>query len=115
MVSNAMGAPLASVRRGRSKGGEGGPYAARATPGVTVLGDTVNVAARLQAMAEPGSVVMSEAMHRLVQGLVETTFAGEHQFKGKTEPQRVYRLGAIRLAASRLCRARARWANGGVI
>ena len=39
--------------------------------GVTVLGDTVNVAARLQALAEPGSTVMSEATHRLVEGLVE--------------------------------------------
>lgn len=72
-----------------------------ASAGVTVLGDTVNVAARLQATAEPGVVVMSEAMHRLVQGLVEASFAGEHQFKGKTEPQKVYRLDAIRQGASR--------------
>ena len=39
-----------------------------ADAGVTVLGDTVNFAARLQALAEPDSVFMSEATHRLVQG-----------------------------------------------
>ncbi len=72
-----------------------------ASAGVTVLGDTVNVAARLQATAEPEAVVMSEAMHRLVQGLVDTTFVGEHAIKGKTEPQKVYRLDAIRQGATR--------------
>ena len=69
--------------------------------GITVLGDTVNVAARLQAMAEPEATVMSEAMHRLVQGLVEASFAGDHQFKGKSEKQKVYRLDSIRRGATR--------------
>jgi class 3 adenylate cyclase len=69
--------------------------------GVTVLGDTVNVAARLQATAAPGAVVMSEAMLRLVQGLVDATSAGVHQFKGKAEPQQVFRLDAIRQGATR--------------
>jgi class 3 adenylate cyclase/tetratricopeptide (TPR) repeat protein len=68
---------------------------------VTVLGDTVNVASRLQALAEPDSAVMSEAMQRLVQGMVETRFAGEHQIKGKAEPQKLYRLDSIRPGAVR--------------
>ena len=68
---------------------------------VTVLGDTVNVAARLQAMAEPEAVVMSEALHALVEGLVEASFVGAHQFKGKSEPQKVYRLDSIRQGATR--------------
>ena len=68
---------------------------------VTVLGDTVNVAARLQALAEPDSVFMSEATNRLVQGMVEARFTGEYQVKGKSAPQRVYRLDAIRLGATR--------------
>src|SRR5450432_1808794 len=78
-----------------------GQVQAGAGAGVTVLGDTVNVAARLQAMAEPGAVVMSEAMHRQVQGMVEASFAGDHQFKGKAEPQKVYRLDSVRLGATR--------------
>jgi class 3 adenylate cyclase len=72
-----------------------------ADAGVTVLGDTVNVAARIQALAEPDSVYMSEATHRLVQGWVEANFAGEHQIKGKSEPQKVYRLEAIGQRTSR--------------
>jgi class 3 adenylate cyclase len=68
---------------------------------VTVLGDTVNVAARLQALAEPGSTVMSEATHRLVEGLVEAGFAGEHRIKGKSEAQRTYRLDGVRGRATR--------------
>ena len=54
-----------------------------ADAGVTVLGDTVNFAARLQALAEPDSMFMSEATHRLVQGMVEANFAGEHTDQGQ--------------------------------
>jgi class 3 adenylate cyclase len=63
---------------------------------VTVLGDTVNLASRLQSLAEPGSICMSEATHRLVQGMVDATFAGEHVIKGKSEPQKAYRLDTVR-------------------
>ena len=67
----------------------------------TVLGDTVNVAARLQPLAEPDSVVMSAATYRLVQGMVEATFSGEYEVKGKPERQRLYRLEALRQGAAR--------------
>jgi class 3 adenylate cyclase len=72
-----------------------------ADAGVTVLGDTVNLAARLQVLAEPDSVVMSEATYRLVQGMVDASFAGERAIKGKSEPQKVFRLDAIRHGATR--------------
>ena len=72
-----------------------------ADAGATVLGDTVNVAARFQALAEPGSVYLTESTYRLVRGMVEAGFAGEHQIKGKSEPQKVYRLQAIRHGAAR--------------
>ena len=68
---------------------------------MTALGDTVNLASRLQTLAEPGSVYLSEATHRLVQGLVATTFAGAHAIKGKAEAQKVYRLDSIRQGATR--------------
>jgi len=68
---------------------------------VTVLGDTVNFASRLQALAYSDSVFMSESTHRLVQGLVEASFAGEHTIKGKAEPQKVFRLDALRVGATR--------------
>ena len=85
---NTGAAVVGSVQGGTDAGG-------------TVLGDTVNVAARLQALAAPDSVCMSEATQRLVQGMVEASFAGEHQIKGKSEPQKVYRLDAIRHGATR--------------
>ena len=69
--------------------------------GTTALGDTINLAARLQALAQPASVVLSEAVQRQVEGMVESRFAGEHQIKGKSEPQRVYLLEALRKGAVR--------------
>ena len=59
---------------------------------VTALGDTVNLASRLQKLAEPGTVYLSESTRRLVEGQAETVFAGEFDIKGKSEPQKVYRL-----------------------
>jgi class 3 adenylate cyclase len=68
---------------------------------MTALGDTVNLASRLQTLAEPGTVFLSEATHHLVQGLAETSPAGTHAIKGKAEPQKVYRLDAMRQGATR--------------
>jgi predicted ATPase len=69
------------------------------------VGDTVNLASRLESMAEPGTIFMSEATSQLVEGYVESAFLGEREVKGKTAPQRVYRLegfkpGAVRFDAS---------------
>ena len=69
------------------------------------VGDTVNLAARLESMAEPGTILISEATGRLVEGYVESSFLGEREVKGKAEAQRVYRLerlkpGAVRFDAS---------------
>ena len=74
----------------------------------TALGDTVNLAARLQTLAEPGTAALSEATERLVRGLVETTFAGVHPIKGKAEPQKVWRLDSLRQGATRFDAARGR-------
>jgi class 3 adenylate cyclase len=68
---------------------------------VTALGDTINLASRIQALAQPGAVLLSEAARRLVDGMVESQFVGERQIKGKAEPQRVHLLQAIRQGAAR--------------
>jgi class 3 adenylate cyclase/tetratricopeptide (TPR) repeat protein len=67
---------------------------------VTALGDTVNLASRLQSFADPGGVLLSEATHRLVDGLVESASVGEREIKGKAERQRVYRLDRVREGAT---------------
>src|SRR6185437_3813436 len=68
---------------------------------MTALGDAVNLASRLQTLAEPGKVLLSEATYHQVQGLVDATFAGEHEIKGKAEKQKAYRLDAVRQGAVR--------------
>ena len=68
---------------------------------VTALGDTVNLAARLQAEAEPGGIAMSEATQRLVAGYVDSAFLGERTIKGKSEPQRVHGLAGLKSEVSR--------------
>jgi class 3 adenylate cyclase len=51
-----------------------------------VSGDTPNLAARVQALAAPGSVVISQATRRLVGGLFELTDLGPQRLKGFAEP-----------------------------
>ncbi len=65
------------------------------------VGDTVNLAARLEGLAEPGSVLLSEATRRLVESSTAATSLGERDIKGKAEPQRVYRLERIEAHATR--------------
>src|SRR5918911_221285 len=48
----------------------------------TAVGDTTNLAARLQQMAPPGSVLESEATHRAAGGFFETLDLGEMPVKG---------------------------------
>jgi class 3 adenylate cyclase len=51
-----------------------------------VVGETPNLAARLQALAAPGSVVISHATRRLVGGLFELADLGPQRLKGFAEP-----------------------------
>ena len=67
----------------------------------TAQGDTVHLAARLQTLAEPGGIVISEATQALVGGYVKSEPAGEHHVKGKTEPQRIHRLDGLKSGVTR--------------
>jgi adenylate cyclase len=51
-----------------------------------VVGDTVNVAARLQQIGAPGQVTISEETHRLIRKAFECRPLGAVSLKGKTEP-----------------------------
>jgi class 3 adenylate cyclase len=51
-----------------------------------ISGDTPNLAARLQAVAAPASVVISQSTRRLVSGLFELTDLGPQRLKGFAEP-----------------------------
>jgi len=54
------------------------------------IGDAVNLAARLQAAAQPGKALVSEATARLVKAAFELCDLGEIAVKGKREPVRVF-------------------------
>jgi class 3 adenylate cyclase/tetratricopeptide (TPR) repeat protein len=54
--------------------------------GYTVIGDAVNVAARLQAAARPGSVTVGETTHRLTRGAIEYEALEPLELKGKSAP-----------------------------
>jgi class 3 adenylate cyclase/predicted ATPase len=56
-----------------------------------VAGDAVNTAARVQAVAEPGSVLVDSATQRLAGIAVGFTDAGLFTLKGKAEPQPLWR------------------------
>ena len=61
-----------------------------------VFGDGVNIAARLEALAEPGSIYVSEVVHTWVTGKVDFDFVdlGSKNLKNISEPVRVYRMGS---------------------
>jgi class 3 adenylate cyclase/tetratricopeptide (TPR) repeat protein len=67
----------------------------------TAVGDTTNVAARMQQAADPGRILVSEATHRLVGGYFDTRPIGALALKGKAEP-----VGAWEVVAARGDRAR---------
>src|SRR5262249_20210008 len=57
-----------------------------------IVGETPNIAARLQEKAEPNSVVISPATHQLVTGLFECQDLGVQTLKGLSAPLSVYRV-----------------------
>lgn len=65
------------------------------------LGETPNIAARVQGQAEPNTVVMSAATSRLVQGLFECQDLGPQQVKGLSMPLSLYRVVGESVAQSR--------------
>lgn len=65
------------------------------------LGETPNIAARLQAVAKANTVVMSAAVYRLVEGFFECQTLGPYALKGKTTPISVYQVMGEEGAQSR--------------
>lgn len=62
----------------------------------TAMGDTANTAARLQGIAEPGTVLISGSTHRLVRGQFDVRSVGGLALKGKSEEVEAYEVIAAR-------------------
>jgi tetratricopeptide (TPR) repeat protein len=69
-----------------------GPITEKLPMEYTVIGDTANVAARLEQAAEPGTILVSEAVRLLAQGYARVEPVGPLILKGKAEPIPAYRL-----------------------
>jgi adenylate cyclase len=67
-----------------------------------IFGDGVNIAARLEALAEPGGICLSAAAHEQVRDRLEIAFddLGERQVKNIARPVRVYRVTLTHPAAA---------------
>ena len=57
-----------------------------------IFGDVPNIAARAQALAEPGAVVVTARVQRQVAGLFVAEERGSHELKGVPEPVTLFRL-----------------------
>ena len=76
-----------------------------------VLGETPNLAARLQGLAEPDTVVIGPVTHRLVGGLFECAELGQHTLKGFPEPVSAWRVMGASEAETRFDALRIRHAH----
>jgi class 3 adenylate cyclase/predicted ATPase len=70
-----------------------------------IFGDAPNVAARVQALAEPGTVLITARVQRQVAGLFVAEDRGAHALKGAPEPTTLFRI--VRVSGTRRFGARA--------
>jgi class 3 adenylate cyclase/tetratricopeptide (TPR) repeat protein len=62
------------------------------TSSIDAVGETPNIAARLQTLATPNTILISEATRRLLAGAFEYHDLGRHELKGITKRLQVYRV-----------------------
>jgi class 3 adenylate cyclase len=55
------------------------------------VGDTVNLASRMEGLADPGAIYLTEDTFKLTEGLFRFEALGEKEIKGKEEPVKIYR------------------------
>jgi len=65
----------------------------------TAMGDAVNIAARMQASAPPGGVMITAATHKFIAPLVDVIDAGALELKGKSETVHGYQVTGLRRGA----------------
>ena len=58
----------------------------------TAVGDTTNLASRMESMARPGTIFVSKYTHRLVRDFFEFKHLGNIDVKGKKEPQEIFEI-----------------------
>jgi class 3 adenylate cyclase/tetratricopeptide (TPR) repeat protein len=79
-----------------------GPIINKLSMDYTAIGDTANIAARLQQAAEPATILLSETTYRLAQSYARVEPVGPLVLKGKADPITAYRLLGISQARAAL-------------
>lgn len=62
---------------------------------LTIIGDTVNVAARLTQICPPDEIYLSSSVYDVVSNIVDVDFVGERKVKGRTGSVKIYRLKGL--------------------
>ncbi|MBI4219035.1 MAG: AAA family ATPase [Chloroflexi bacterium] len=68
----------------------------------TAMGDAVNVAARMEQTAQPGTIQVSGDTYRVIAPLFEFESLGRIEVKGKSEPVEAYRVLGVKARPGRL-------------
>src|SRR5262249_60955019 len=66
-----------------------------------LVGETPNLAARLQALAEPGTIVVAASTRRLLGDLFRLRDLGQHEVKGIVEPVAAWMVEGVSASESR--------------
>ncbi|MEW6186848.1 MAG: adenylate/guanylate cyclase domain-containing protein, partial [Thermodesulfobacteriota bacterium] len=64
----------------------------------TVIGDNVNIASRLNGLAGPGEIIISQSCYEAAEGLAKVEALPAQQLKGKKESIRAYRITGIQVS-----------------
>lgn len=81
----------------------------------TALGDTVNVANRLEQAAPPGRIVISQAVTSVVHGMFDLTPQPPVMLKGKSEPFQIYYVDGLRPYALQTTTRGMEWIHTGMV
>ena len=87
MVSLAVPDPLTTELASKSRPSLGNDLRLE----FKAVGDTVNLASRMEGLAEAGTTYLSEATFKLTEGFFRFEALGDRQIKGKREPIKIYR------------------------
>ncbi|MFC1821905.1 adenylate/guanylate cyclase domain-containing protein [Thermodesulfobacteriota bacterium] len=68
----------------------------------TAVGDTTNLAARMEGLAQPGTILVTANTHRLSNDYFVLKSLGEVEVKGKAEPQEIFELTGVSDVVTRL-------------
>ena len=71
-------------------------YVLKEAPFLTVIGDTINVAARLTEIGPLGSILLTKFSYELISEWIDAEYSGTQVVKGKTEKVDVYRFRTLK-------------------